>query len=187
MIEYLNVPKKMPVVWDKIKILVMDCDGVLSDGRIVYGSDKLEIKEFDVADGMGFMLLARTDIITAVITGRSSEALAMRCADLKIKHLHQGIARKLDVLDKLLAELKLDYSNVVYVGDDWNDVPCLLKVGYAVAPANAHEDVKKIVDMVCEKPGGSGAIREVIDFILKKKGIYEKTVDRYLNDVGSVK
>ncbi len=176
-------PFKRPVTWSEIKLLVMDCDGVLTDGRIIYGANRQELKHFHGHDGMGFLLLRYTEIKTGIITGRSSEALSRRCEDLRIEHLFQGVQNKLQCLDDLLQELHLEYKNVVYMGDDFNDVPIMRKVAFSASPADGIVDVQKLADWVTPNKGGYGAVRDLINFILTHKGIYEKTVKLYLEDI----
>lgn len=176
-------PNKRPVAWNEIKLLVFDCDGVFTDGRIIYGEHRQELKHFHGHDGMGFLLLRQTDIKTAVITGRSSEALARRCEDLKINYLFQGIHNKLQCLNELLSTLGLEHKNVVYMGDDWNDVPVMRKVAFSATPSDAQADVQKIADWIAPKEGGHGAVRDLINYVLLRKGIYEKTVLTYLEDI----
>lgn len=179
----INKVHKTPVKWPEIKLLMLDCDGVLTDGRIIYAGAELELKNFDAHDGMGFNIMRYTDIKVAVITGRNSVVLERRCRDLKIEYLYQGVAHKLSKANELLAEINLSWSNVVYIGDDWNDVPAMRKAALSFAPFDACEDIKRQADMVCALPGGRGAIREVIDLILHKQGRYEQTVSAYLADI----
>jgi len=179
----LTKPIKRLVPWNDIKLMVFDCDGVLTDGRFIYGSTNLELKHFHGHDGLGFKLLQKTDIIISVISGRGSEALERRCKDLNITYLFQNVANKLQCLDNLLKELNLIYTNVAYMGDDWNDVPVMQKVAFSAAPADAQPDVAKIVDWVSEFKGGQGAARDMINYVLTRKGIYEKTVLAYLDSI----
>lgn len=179
-LNYIKRPVKRKVDWSNIRLLVLDCDGVLTDGRIIYGNQGMEMKNFSAQDGLGIMLLEYTDIEVAVITGRSSEALERRCRDLKITRLHQGISRKLECLDTLLAEMGLGYENVVYMGDDWNDVPCMHKVAFSACPADALPDPQRMADFVCERAGGHGAVRELIEHILRNRGIYEQVLMSFL-------
>ncbi|MDD2231012.1 MAG: HAD-IIIA family hydrolase [Candidatus Cloacimonetes bacterium] len=176
-------PSKRPVAWCEIKLLLLDCDGVLTDGRIIYGKQGQELKNFSAHDGMGFMLLKYTDVVIGIITGRSSEALQRRCEDLHIKHLHQNVRNKLLCLDELLTTLHLDYKNVAYMGDDWNDIPVMRKVAFSATPADAQPDIQKIADWVAPHNGGHGAVRDLINHILIHKGIYEKTVKQYIEDI----
>jgi len=183
MANYLVKPNKRSGSWEMIKLLILDCDGVLTDGRIIYGNQGQDFKCFDASDGMGMMLLRHIELPVAVVSGRKSEALAQRCHDLKIPYLHQGIAHKLDCVNEMLKELNLEFDNVIYMGDDWNDVPCMRRAALSVAPHNAHPEIHKVADMVTERSGGRGAVRELIDFILLKKGVYERAITAYLDSV----
>lgn len=184
MVNCLVRPSKRPVAWAEIRLLVLDCDGVMTNGKIIYGNDDQDIKEFNAADGMGLMLLRHSTVDVAVISGRSSQALKKRCDDLKINILRQGIANKLDALNSILDEHELTFDNVIYMGDDWNDIPCMRKAALSVTPANAWPEIKKVADMVTEQSGGEGAVRELINFILHKKGMFERAINNYLESVG---
>lgn len=175
-------PIKRPVDWHRIRLLILDCDGVLTDGKIIYGTAGMDIKHFDAHDGMGFMLLRMTDVKVAIITGRSSEALISRCKDLHIEHLFQGVSDKLGCMNDLLDELGLSQDQVVYMGDDWNDAACMRRVAFSAVPANALPEIKKIADHVTQAYGGHGAVRELINYILTKKGTYEKAVLDFLKE-----
>lgn len=164
----------------KVKLLVMDVDGVLSNGRIIYNNDAIETKQFDVQDGFGIECLHKAGIKTAIITGRSSNVVAHRAKELKISHLVQGRPDKLVALNELLSELNLTLADCAYVGDDWVDIKALQSVGFAVAVANAHSEVIKRVHMVTTRHGGEGAAREVCDIILKATGNYDKLLANYL-------
>lgn len=177
---YLLKPNKRVVNWSALKLLLFDCDGVVTDGRIIYGNEGQELKHFHGHDGMGFNLLRHTDMEFGFITGRSSEALERRCKDLKISLLFQNVANKLECLDKILKEKGLSYNNVVFMGDDWNDVPVMRNVAFSACPADAQADVAKIADWVSAFRGGHGAARELINYVLTRKGIYEKTVLSFL-------
>lgn len=183
MANYMIRPNKRPVNWPQIKLMVLDCDGVLTDGRIIYGNGGLDLKQFDASDGMGMMLLRQIELTVAVVSGRKSDALAQRCRDLKIPHLRQGIACKLPCVNELLEELGLEYDNMIYMGDDWNDVACMRRAALSVAPQNAHPEIHKVADMVTQRSGGRGAVRELIDFVLSKKGLYERAISGYLESV----
>ncbi len=176
-------PNKRQVSWADLKIMLFDCDGVLTDGRIIYGKEGQELKHFHGHDGMGFNLLKHTDIIVGFITGRSSEALSRRCQDLHIEHLYQNVSNKLECLDSLLKKLELSYRHVVYMGDDWNDIPIMRKVAFSAAPADAQPDVARIADWVSAFKGGHGAVRDLINHVLIHKGIYEKTILQYLDSI----
>lgn len=183
MANYLTKPKKCSVSWERIKLLILDCDGVLTDGRIIYGAGGNDIKCFDASDGMGLMLLRHIDLPVGVISGRKSEALAQRCKDLQIKYLYQEIPRKIDCVKQLLAELSLSFDNLIYMGDDWNDLPCMRRAALSVAPHSAHPAIQKVADMVTASDGGRGAVRELIDYILLKKGVYERAITAYVDSI----
>jgi len=167
----------------KIKLVCFDCDGVLTDGKIIYlqtESDTiLEQKNFSAKDGMGLMMLNRAGLIPAVITGRTSQVLARRCKDLKINYLYQNIENKAEKMQELLTELDLDWDNLAYVGDDWNDYPILSRAGFAASPFDGEDAIKPYVDFICRKKGGEGAVREVIDLILEAQGLYEKSIEKF--------
>ena len=176
-------PIKRPITWSDIKLLLFDCDGVLTDGRIVYGNNSQDLKFFHAHDGMGFNLLRSTDIQVGFVTGRSSEALEHRCHDLNIKLLFQNVPNKLQCVEKFLPELGLDFRNIVFMGDDWNDVPVMRKAAFSAAPSDAFPEVLKIADWVSSYRGGHGAVRDLINYVLHHKGIYEKTVLKYLESI----
>ncbi|MCB5225035.1 MAG: HAD hydrolase family protein [Candidatus Cloacimonadaceae bacterium] len=178
--EKLVKPTKAMVYWEKIKLLAFDCDGVLTDGRIIYDSAGGESKNFSAQDGLGFMLLWGTDIQTAVITGRESDLLKRRCQDLRISHLFQKIPNKLQIAQGLLKELGLGFNNMLFMGDDWNDIPLMNRAAVSVCPANAPESVKALCDVVTKAKGGHGAVRECIEYVLTRKGIFEEAVLKYL-------
>ncbi len=173
--------------WQSIQLVIFDCDGVLTDGKIIYGQDNrfgcLEFKNFNAHDGMGFALLHKAGLISAVITGRTSNALSRRCKDLRIKHVFQKIQNKLEKAEKLLAKLNLGWHQVVYMGDDWNDMPCMQRAAFSATPADAMPEIQKLADLVTERQAGEGAARELIDLILRKKGVYDQVVDAYLQEI----
>lgn len=183
MFTEIKKSQKAAVDWDKIKLLAFDCDGVLTRGGIIYGNEGQELKDFSARDGLGFMFLRFTDIQTAVITGRTSEAVARRCADLRIDHVHQKIGRKLEFATELLQSLGLGFENMLFMGDDWNDVPLLRAVAVSVCPADAADGLPQLVDYVTQAKGGEGAVRECIEMVLKNKGIYEQSIQAYLEKI----
>lgn len=166
----------------EIKLLILDCDGVLSDGMIIYTEEGWESKAFSVADGLGLSLLRFTDIKTAVITGRNSLALERRCQDLQIDFLYQGIKDKVSVAEKILESLSLNWSNCAYMGDDWNDYLIMQKVALAATPLQAPAEIKKIAGFISQKRGGDGAVREFIEFILKEQGLFDKVINAFINN-----
>lgn len=163
----------------KIRLLLLDVDGVLTDGRIVYDNNGVEAKAFNVRDGHGLKMLQRAGVRIGIITGRSSRVVELRAAELGIEILHQGAKDKLVPYRQVLAELALADSEVAYVGDDVVDLPILRRVGFAATVADACEDVKPLVHHVCRKPGGQGAVREICDLLLKETGRWPAVTERY--------
>jgi 3-deoxy-D-manno-octulosonate 8-phosphate phosphatase (KDO 8-P phosphatase) len=171
--------------FSKIKLLILDNDGVLSDGKIIYDNNKLESKNFNAKDGLGIKLLQFSDIKLAIITGRVSDIVEKRCDDLQIKLLFQGVRNKLKKTSELLEELNLQWDNVAYLGDDWNDFPVMEKCNLSAVPADAFDDIKSRVDLVTNRKGGEGAVRELIELILKKQGKYEESLQKLLDHLKS--
>ncbi len=151
----------------KIKALLLDVDGVLTDGAIIYGADGTELKVFDSQDGFGVVNAIKNGIKVGIITARKSEVVERRAADLGIVDLYQGSIDKLTPYEKIKRDYSLEDQEIAYIGDDLLDVPLLQKVGLSAAPANAVRDVKMKVHYVAKARGGHGAVREVIDLILK--------------------
>ena len=171
--------------YSQIKLLILDCDGVLSDGKVIYGDNEIELKSFSAKDGLGIRMLSFSEIKVAIITGRESQALIRRCKDLRIEYLFQKVRNKLAKVQEILKELKLTWQNVAYMGDDWNDYPALKKTYFSAVPNDANEDIKTKVDFIANSKGGEGAVREFIDFILKKQGKYEKAVADFIEHLES--
>ena len=159
-----------------IKLLLLDVDGVLTDGQITYATGNIETKSFNVKDGLGIRLLQSAGIQVGIVTGRTSEALLHRCADLGITMIYDGVKAKGDLLDTILSASGFLAQEVAFVGDDLPDIPLLKKVGVSIAVADAHDLVKKNADMVTLKKGGEGAVREVCEQILVAMDLWEKTV-----------
>jgi 3-deoxy-D-manno-octulosonate 8-phosphate phosphatase (KDO 8-P phosphatase) len=163
----------------RIKLLILDVDGVLTDGRITYTDDGRELKSFNVRDGHGIKLLMRSGVDCAVITARSSNIVERRCEELGIERLYQGATTKLSAFEELLAKCSLDASETAYVGDDLIDLPVLRRVGFSCAPTDAVVEVRGMVDCVTEASGGRGAVREVVEIILKIQDKWEEVTERY--------
>lgn len=164
----------------KIKMLVLDVDGILSNGQIIYDANGVEIKAFHVQDGFGIKRLQQFGIDVAIITGRNSQIVANRAKELGIKHIVQGREDKLVALNELLANLDITLVECAYMGDDLPDYRALQAVGFSATVANAHDEIKKIADMITVNGGGNGAVREVCDIILKATGNYEKMLANYI-------
>lgn len=152
---------------NKIKMVVMDVDGTLTDGKIFMGIDGEVIKTFNARDGLRIKQLPKYGIIPVVITGRSSEILVNRMKEHKITEFHQGVSKKVLVLKEILKKYNLKFENVAYIGDDENDYMCMNLCGLKGCPANAAERIKEIADFVSIYNGGDGAVREFLDYILK--------------------
>ena len=157
----------------KTEYLAMDVDGTLTDGKIYMSAKGELLKAFDIKDGYGIHdLLPGAGIVPVIITGRESQITANRCRELGIQHLYQGCADKKAKLAELAGELGLEadengvYKNIAYIGDDLNDLPCMQICGLTGCPADAAEEVKRTAAFVSSKNGGSGAVREFIEWIL---------------------
>lgn len=157
-----------------VKAIFFDVDGVLTDGRIIYDENGKEIKTFHVRDGLIISYLKKAGILTGAISGRESAAVTKRCAELKIDFCHQGIVDKAMVFEKLVAHYKLKSNEVVFIGDDINDLPVFKLAGMAVCPADTYDYIKERVDLVTAAKGGEGVLREVADFVLGAKGLLAK-------------
>jgi len=163
----------------KIRLLLLDVDGIMTDGRIVYDNNGIETKSFDVKDGHGLKLLQRAGIRIGIITGRQSEVVAFRARELAIDILYQGVKDKLVPFREILDNLGLGEEEVAYMGDDVVDLPILRRVGFAATVADAVPEVLPLVHYVTGKKGGRGAVREVCDLILKEGGHWEGVTARY--------
>lgn len=163
-----------------IEMLVLDVDGVLTDGTLVIHSDGGESKLFNTHDGHGIRMWQRAGLKVALLSGRASESTRRRAEQLNIEYVFEDCFDKLPVLEEFLANLGLLPEAVAYVGDDLMDLPVIRFVGFGAAVANAVDDLKKYADYVTERPGGSGAVREVIEYILKKNGKWRELIKRYL-------
>jgi 3-deoxy-D-manno-octulosonate 8-phosphate phosphatase (KDO 8-P phosphatase) len=159
-----------------VRAIFFDVDGVLTDGRIIYDDSGREIKNFNVKDGLIFSYLKKAGIITGAISGRESAAVTRRCAELKVDFCHQGIVDKAMVFEKLLKHYKLKSKEVVFIGDDINDLPVFRQVGFSVCPADTFDYLKEQVDLVTYAKGGSGVLREVGDLVLTAKGLFENII-----------
>ncbi len=169
--------------FDKIKMLVLDVDGVLSDGTIIVHSDGSESKQFHTLDGHGIRMWKRAGHKVAFLSGRSSGGPTQkRAQQLEIDYVFENGFDKPEVLEELLEKAALSADEVAYVGDDLMDVKVIAKVGFGVAVANAVNEVKQYADYITHRPGGHGAVREVIEYILKNSGQWQDLVKRYLPD-----
>lgn len=153
-----------------IRLLVLDVDGVLTDGRLYFGPRGEALKVFNVRDGAGIVQLRRAGVEVAVISGRRSPMVAARCRELGVRHLHQGVGDKLSVFRRLCARLKLAPAACACVGDDLADVPLMRAVAVSFAVADAHPQARRAAHVVTRRGGGAGAVREVCDLLLGGRG-----------------
>lgn len=163
----------------RVKLLILDIDGVMTDGRIIYSIYGEELKFFDVSDGFGITLLNRAGIKSVIITAKKSRIVKLRGRDLKIAKTYQGYADKLMALDKILRRFKIAADDICFIGDDLIDLPVLKRVGFAVAVPNAVQEVKEKAHFITSRQGGRGAVREICDMILKSQGKWELATGRY--------
>ncbi|AHF01644.1 HAD family hydrolase [Thiomicrospira aerophila AL3] len=164
----------------KIKLLILDVDGVLTDNRLFYGDNGVEYKSFYTRDGHAMVLWRKSGLDLGVITGRKSQLVTQRMNDLKVKYLFQGVPDKLPVFEQLLQNEGLHADEIAYMGDDILDLPILTRVGLASCPKDADPEVITRVHFVSEKVGGQGAVRELIEMILKTQGHWQAHMDFYL-------
>lgn len=164
----------------RVKLMIFDVDGVLTDGGLRYGSEGEQIKTFHVLDGHGIKLLQQSGVKAAIISARSSDIVARRAADLGIAHLMQGVHDKRDGFDKLLAQTGLQAQDCGFMGDDVIDLPVMTRVAFAASVPNGHPEVRARAHYVTELAGGRGAVREVCDLLLRAQGNYEAALAPYL-------
>lgn len=163
----------------KIKLLILDVDGVMTDGRVVYADSGEELKFFDVRDGHGIKLLMRAGIEVALVTGRRSAVVQKRADDLGIGKVYQKALKKIEAYEEILSTGDLTDEQVAVVGDDLPDLPLLRRCGLAVCVKNGIDEAKKESDYITSNEGGRGAVREVCELILKAQGLWEKVTKRY--------
>lgn len=164
----------------KIKLLLLDVDGVLTDNKLFYGDNGVEYKSFHTRDGHGMVMLQKSGIEIGIITGRQSELVKRRMQDLKVAHLYQGVPDKLPTFLALMEKLGIELEEVAYMGDDILDLPILTRVGLSATVANADPEVLKRVDFISQNRGGEGAVRELCELILKSQDLWQQHMDFYL-------
>jgi len=163
----------------RIKLLLLDVDGVMTDGSVIYDDTGKETKVFNIKDGLGIRLLMDAGIDVGIVTGRSSKALLHRCDNLGISLVFEEIRDKARVLEVISKEKGVRAADIAFVGDDLVDIPLMKKVGLSVAVSDAHEKVIEHADMVTAARGGAGAVREVCEAIMKAQGLWEKALKRF--------
>lgn len=164
---------------EKIKLIILDVDGTLTDGKIYIDNNGIEGKAFNVKDGFAIAQAIKFGIKFAIITGRSSKLVEKRAQELKIEDIYQGVNNKLEKLDQLCKKYNLNYGEIAYMGDDINDLPVLKRAGLKAVPNDAVREVKEIADFISCFSGGKGAVRELIEYILRKKNIWKDVVSSY--------
>lgn len=164
----------------RIRLILFDVDGVLTDGTLLLHADGSESKVFDIKDGTGIVWAQRLGLTVGFLSARSSAATTQRAAQLGITLVHQGVASKLETYEQIADSLMLEEDEVAYMGDDILDLPVLARVGLAAAPADAAADVRSRVHWVAHARGGAGAAREMIELILRAQGRWEEVLATYL-------
>lgn len=164
----------------RIKLLALDVDGVLTDGRLYFAEAGEELKTFDTQDGHGIKMLQQAGVVCAIITGRNTKLVERRAKNLGIVHVLQGREDKLVAMQELTLQLGIALKDVAYIGDDWPDLPAILAAGFGVTVANAHKELLMRADYVTALEGGRGAVREVCDLLLKAQSRYDAALAPYL-------
>nr|WP_027160150.1 3-deoxy-manno-octulosonate-8-phosphatase KdsC [Methylobacter luteus] len=164
----------------KLKLLILDVDGVLTDGKLFFDNDGNEYKAFHSRDGHGIKLLRQTGVEVAVISGRKSSSVALRMKNLGIEYVYQGHENKIAAFNEIIGKLRITPDQAAHVGDDLLDLPIMTRVGLAIAVDDANFAVKQRADWCTTLPGGHGAVREVCDLIMQAQGHFDDVVNAYL-------
>ncbi len=170
-------PKDAREIAAQIRLLLLDVDGVLTDGKLYFSNSGEEAKAFNSLDGHGIRMLIENGIQVGIITGRTSELVAKRAEELGIELLYQGRGEKVDALREVLERTDCSPEGVAYIGDDFPDLPVMRIVGLGIAVATAHPDIAARADLITERGGGNGAVRELTDFILQAQNKYDSYLD----------
>lgn len=163
----------------KIKLLILDVDGVLTDGRIIYDNFGDEFKCFNVRDGLGMYLFYKAGLKSVIITAKKTKAVKRRARDMRVAAVYSD-HRKLNIYKQVLKRFRVKDEEVCFIGDDLLDLPIIKRAGFAVSPPNGSEEVRNSAHYITDTQGGSGAVREVIEIILKSQGLWEKVIAGYL-------
>jgi 3-deoxy-D-manno-octulosonate 8-phosphate phosphatase (KDO 8-P phosphatase) len=163
----------------RIRLMVFDVDGVLTDGRLWYASDGTELKSFHALDGHGVKMLSGSGVQCAILSGRKSPAVAVRAKEIGIELVRQGVAHKRDEFGKLIKRLRLEPAQAGYMGDDLVDLPVLKRCGLACAPREAPEQVRQCAHYICSAAAGAGAVRELCEYIMRAQGSFERVLREY--------
>jgi 3-deoxy-D-manno-octulosonate 8-phosphate phosphatase (KDO 8-P phosphatase) len=164
----------------RVRLVLLDGDGVLTDGRIIMSSDGTETRAFDVTDGFGIRLGTRAGLLFGIVSGRRSEVLARRAAELQIDELHQGVLHKARCVREILDRRGVSPEELCFVGDDVIDLPPMRLAGLAAAPAGARDEVREAAHFVADRAGGRGAVRDVVELILRAGGKWEAALREFL-------
>ncbi len=170
----------------RLKLFLLDVDGVLTDGGIVLSGADRESKKFDVQDGMGVTLIRRAGVQVGILTGRVSEAVRRRAEELEVDHLYQGHFWKDEALEEIVDELGIDPGEMAYVGDDVLDLCVMKRVSLPLAPSNARPEVKRRAVYVASEQGGGGAVREIVDWLLELRGEKRKLYRYFAREIDSL-
>jgi 3-deoxy-D-manno-octulosonate 8-phosphate phosphatase (KDO 8-P phosphatase) len=170
----------------RVKMILMDVDGTLTDGNLLILPDGEELKTYNVRDGAGILMAHLAGLKTGIITGKTSKTLEMRAEKLRMDEVHQGILDKKRSLDEIMGKHQLNPEEIAYIGDDLGDLAVLQAVGLAAAVADAHPEVQKKSHFICAQPGGRGAVREFIEFILEAQDKW-KTVEANFKNLADLK
>ena len=165
----------------QLKLLILDVDGVLTDGRLFFDSQGQEYKSFHAQDGHGVKLLQQTGVSVAIISGRKSPSVALRMQSLGITHVYQGHENKINAFEEILNKMHISAEQAAHVGDDLLDLPLMKRAGLSIAVQNANFAVKEYADCITENDGGMGAVREVCDFIMQAQGSFDSILQSYLS------
>ena len=163
----------------RIRVMLSDVDGVLTDGRITYDNNGVESKTFHVRDGMGIRLWQRAGYSFGIVTARSSQIVRNRAAELDVSIVRQGVGNKRDVVEQILQEEGFELDEICYIGDDLPDIGVLRDVGLGIAVADACEEARDAAHWITNRPGGNGAVREAVEFILKQQGRWDTSLEPY--------
>ena len=179
MLSRSKISPRIAEIASKVKLLILDVDGVLTDGGIILDGGAAELKVFHVRDGHGLVMLKRSGVKVAIISGRNSKVVDRRARELGITEVYQACHNKIVAYEKLLAKLAISDKDVAYIGDDVVDVPLFKRVGFPVAVADAVEEAKEAALCITNARGGRGAVREICDLILKANGKWSELLDEY--------
>lgn len=179
----MDISEEIAQKAQKIKLLILDVDGVLTNNMLIFSNDGQEHKAFNTRDGHGMVLLQKSQVDIGIITGRKSQLVTKRMQDLKVKHVYQGIPDKLPTFLKLVSDLNLSLDEIAYIGDDILDLPILMRIGLSITPADGDGEVKSRVDYISPFNGGNGCVREACEIIMRSQNSWQQHMDFFLRDL----